>query len=101
MSAFVVISRFKVANGVSPDVRDAFIRRPHLVDDAPGFMGMEVLTPTGDAAEFWLVTRWTDESSYRTWHHGHAYRESHKGIPSGLKLDASRTLIMTFTSFAS
>lgn len=101
MGAFVVISRFKVANGTAPEVRAAFVARPHLVDDASGFLGMEVLSPTGDPDEFWLLTRWDDESSYRTWHGGHAYRESHKGIPSGLKLDPSRTRIMTFTSFAS
>ena len=100
MNAFVVISRFKVANGISPAVRDAFLARPHLVDHATGFLGMEVLSPTTDPDEFWLLTRWVDESSYRHWHQGHTYRESHKGIPSGLRLDASRTLIMTFTSFA-
>ncbi|HEX7708151.1 MAG TPA: antibiotic biosynthesis monooxygenase [Thermoanaerobaculia bacterium] len=98
---FVVISRFKVANGISSEVRDAFLARPHLVDDASGFLGMEVLSPTSDPDEFWLLTRWGDETSYRTWHSGHAYRESHKGMPSGLKLDPSRTRIMTFTSFAS
>lgn len=101
MDAFVVISRFRVANGTSQEVRDAFLARPHLVDDVSGFEGMEVLSPTGDSDEFWLLTRWKDEPSYRSWHHGHAYRESHKGIPQGLKLDASRTAIMTFKSFAS
>lgn len=101
MNAFVVISRFKVANGISSDVRDAFLKRPHLVDSAPGFLGMEVLSPSADPDEFWLLTRWSDETSYREWHRGHTYRESHKGIPAGLRLDPSRTLIMTFTSFAS
>lgn len=101
MGAFVVISRFKVANGVSPEVRDAFLRRPHLVDSAAGYVGMEVLSPTADPDEFWLLTRWTDEQSYRTWHRSHEYRESHKGIPAGMRLDPSRTLIMTFESFAS
>lgn len=101
MEVFVVISRFRVANGLTPEVRDAFAQRPHLVDSAPGFLGMEVLSPTADRDEFWLLTRWTSEQNYRDWHHGHDYRQSHRGIPAGLKLDASRTLIMTFTSFAS
>jgi heme-degrading monooxygenase HmoA len=64
-------------------------------------MDMEVLSPSADPDEFWLLTRWSDEPSYRAWHHGHSYRESHQGIPSGLKLDPSRTKIMTFTSLAS
>lgn len=101
VSAFVVISRFRIANETSREVRDAFRARPHLVDDASGFLGMEVLSPTSDSEEFWLLTRWSSEASYRAWHHGHTYRESHKAMPPGLKLDASRTLIMTFNSFAS
>lgn len=100
MGPFVVISRFKVANGVAPEVRAAFLDRPHLVDDAPGFIAMEVLSPTDDPDEFWLLTRWTDETSFRVWHRSHSYRESHKGIPAGLKLDPTRTRIMTFTSLA-
>ena len=101
MPAYVVISRFKIANDTAREVRDAFLSRPHLVDTAPGFQGMEVLTPTNDPDEFWLLTRWADEESYRSWHHGHTYRESHKSMPPGLKLDSARTLIMTFRSFAS
>jgi hypothetical protein len=47
---------------------------------------MEVMSPVGNPAEVWLVTRWRDEQSYRSWHRGHGYCGSHKGIPKGLKL---------------
>ncbi len=30
---YVVISKFRVANGMSEEVKEAFINRPHLVDD--------------------------------------------------------------------
>ena len=83
---FVALSRFVIKNEMQQEVREAFKRRPHLVDDAPGFVRMEVLSPQGDAHEIWLMTFWTDEESFRTWHHSHLYRESHKGIPKGLKL---------------
>ena len=93
---FVAMSRFAVANGMSEEVRQAFRDRPHLVDGAPGFLRMEVLTPRDDPDEFWLLTWWTDERSFREWHHGHLYRESHKGIPRGLKLDAAATEVRFF-----
>jgi heme oxygenase (mycobilin-producing) len=92
----VALSRFTVANGMTSQVKEAFVNRPHLVDDAPGFLGMEVLCPFDNADEFWLMTRWADEPSYRAWHHSHLYRESHQGIPNGLKLVPGGTSIRLF-----
>ena len=99
--SYVSISRFRVRNGMEGDVADAFRERPHLVDDAPGFVRMDVLSPSEDASEFWLVTYWTDEESFRAWHHGHTFRESHGGIPKGLKLDAAATELRAFRYVAS
>lgn len=87
----LAISRFTVANGMQEQVRQAFAERPHLVDESPGFLRMEVARPTGDDSEFWLMTWWTDKESFQSWHHGHSYRESHKGIPKGLRPDPKRT----------
>ena len=98
---YVSISRFRVRNGMEGDVADAFRTRPHLVDDAPGFVRMDVLSPAEDASEFWLVTYWTDEDSFRAWHHGHTFRESHAAIPKGLKLDATATELRAFRYISS
>ena len=98
---YVSISRFRVRNGMEDDVADAFRGRPHLVDDTPGFVRMDVLSPAEDPSEFWLVTYWRDEASFRTWHHGHAFRESHSGIPKGLKLDPAATELRAFRYVAS
>ena len=84
--AFVALSRFTVANEMIGQVRRAFLDRPHLVDGAPGFVRLEVLTPLDNPDEIWLFTYWTDENSFRVWHHSHLYHESHKAIPKGLKL---------------
>lgn len=53
---YVAVSRFRVANGMGGEVAAAFRERPHMVDDAPGFVRMTVLSPEDDEAEFWLVT---------------------------------------------
>jgi heme-degrading monooxygenase HmoA len=84
--SFVALSRFVIANDMREQVKEAFLNRPHLVDDAPGFVSMDVISPLEEPDEIWLITYWTDEQSYRTWHHGHVYHASHKGIPKGLKL---------------
>ncbi len=96
----VALSRFTIANDMAPSVREAFRQRPHLVDRASGFLGMEVMSPLGDSAEIWLLTRWSDEQSYQTWHRGHDYHQSHKGIPKGLKLVPKSTEIRLFEVFS-
>jgi len=96
----VALSRFTIANDMMEEVRAAFRGRPHLVDDASGFLGMEVMSPIERQAEIWLVTRWRDESSYRAWHRGHDYHEAHKGIPKGLKLVPGSARIQLFEVFA-
>ena len=97
---FTALSRFTIDNGKSDDVRTAFRQRPHLVDHAPGFISMEVMSPLDNQAEVWLVTRWRDEQSYRTWHRSHEYHESHKGIPKGLKLVPGTANVRLFEVFA-
>ncbi len=98
---YVSISRFRVDNGMEGEVADAFRSRPHVVEGTAGFVRMDVLSPVEDDAEFWLVTFWTDEASFRAWHHGHTFRESHSGIPKGLKLDARATELRGFRYVAS
>jgi len=90
---FVAMSRFVVANGMEESVRQAFAARPHLVDQAPGFIRMSVLRPAECPAEFWLLTYWESEPAYLTWHKSHSYHESHAGIPPGLKLVPENTQI--------
>ena len=95
-ATFLALSRFRVRNGMEGEVRKAFLRRPHLVDAADGFVRMDVVSPAGDDAEFWLLTYWRDEASFRAWHHSHLYRDSHSGIPHGLKLEPEATELLTF-----
>ncbi len=97
---FLSISRFAVANNHDNAVRDAFHERPHLVDSAKGFIRMEVANPCGNPKEFWLLTWWQDEDCFNVWHRSHAYHESHRGIPKGLKLDPERTEVMKLNVFA-
>lgn len=90
---FAVRSRFVIANGMEAEIRAAFRNRPHLVDSAPGFVRMEVLSPMDRPAEIWLMTYWASEQNYRDWHASHHYRDSHAGIPKGLRLVGKETEI--------
>jgi diguanylate cyclase (GGDEF)-like protein len=89
-----VISRFRVRNGFEDQVRAAFPARPRLVENEKGFCGLEVLTDASDGCIFLLITRWTSEAAFRSWHSSAAHHASHEFIPQGLKLDASFTQIV-------
>lgn len=83
---FIALSCFTIDNDMSAEVRAAFAQRPHRVDAVPGFVSMEVMSPTDNAQEVWLLTRWRDQASYTAWHSSDEYHASHAGIPKGLKL---------------
>ena len=87
----IAMSRFRVANHREHDVRQAFLDRPHFVDNKPGFLGLEVFQDQADRALFYLLTRWTDVSSFRTWHSSQEHKHSHEMMPKGLKLDSAFT----------
>ena len=89
----VVLSQFRVANGMEEAVRQAFSDRPHLVERAGGFLGMEVFRDSGDPSIFLLTTRWSDIESFRAWHGSEAHKLSHCGIPKGLRLDPAHTKV--------
>jgi len=90
---FVALSTFRVANGMEDQVTEAFLKRPHAVDNEPGFIRPEVLRPVDDASEFWLITWWSDQQSWETWYRSERHKRSHDGIPKGLKLDPSATQV--------
>lgn len=94
--AFVAMSRFAVANGMVEDVKAAFRDRPQLVEQAEGFLKLDVLSPVDAPEEIWLITYWTDRESFLAWHHGPAHKNSHRFIPKGLKLDPTRTRLAYF-----
>ena len=82
---FVALSTFTVANEMAPQVKEAFINRPHFVDSAPGFIRMQVLSPQENPDEIWMMTYWADEESYAAWYKNHM-QESHQNVPKGLRL---------------
>jgi heme-degrading monooxygenase HmoA len=87
----VAMSRFRVKDRRELEVRQAFLDRPRFVDTEAGFLGLEVFQDQADCAVFYLVTRWSDVSSFRTWHSSQAHKRSHELMPAGLKLDSAFT----------
>lgn len=97
---FTVISTFEILNGMENEVKQAFIKRPGLVEKYEGFVGLDVLSPLENSSQVWLITHWTDEESFKTWHKKHL-KDSHAGIPKGLKLVPHSFKLRFFNHIAS
>lgn len=82
---FAAISRFEIENDMEEAVKNAFINRPGLVENHPGFKRLDVISPVDNPAEIWLITYWSDKETFEKWHKNHL-KDSHKMIPKGLKL---------------
>jgi heme-degrading monooxygenase HmoA len=75
----VRINAITVSPGAGDELARRFAARAGAVDDAPGFEGFELLRPT-DGRDTWLVvTRWSDEESFRAWTESPAFAHGHRG----------------------
>ncbi len=100
-TSIAVLSKFTVANGKEDEVKVAFKSRPHLVEKTVGFLRMDVICPTERPAEIWLLTYWADRESLELWHNSHLHKQSHHGIPPGLKLLRGATSLAVFDFISS
>lgn len=89
----VVISKFEISNHTEQAVKQAFRQRPHKVDEAAGFVRLEVLCPQDNPAEIWLLTYWADAAAYQAWYRSHQYHEVHQMMPKDMKLVPNSTEI--------
>src|SRR3954469_24350652 len=62
---YVSMSRLRVAASESGALIDAFRGRAHLVDEAPGFVDLEVWRSDRDPDEVIMVSRWRDRDCCR------------------------------------
>jgi heme-degrading monooxygenase HmoA len=100
---FAVISKFTIDNkdNMTASVKNAYRERPHLVENAAGFVRLDVLSPVQNPDEIWLITYWTDQTSFQEWYRTHLYKEAHANIPAGLKLISDRTEMLFFEHISS
>jgi heme-degrading monooxygenase HmoA len=77
---YVSMSRLRVAASESDALVAAFRRRVHLVDDAPGFVDLEVWRSDRDPSEVIMVSRWRDRAAFTAYMRSSAHKLSHSRI---------------------
>ena len=81
---YVSLSRHRVAPERADDLVSAFRRRAHLVDDADGFVDLEVWRSDRETDEVIMVSRWRDRAAFKAYMKSDAHRISHDRIDGEL-----------------
>jgi heme-degrading monooxygenase HmoA len=81
---YVSVSRLRVPAERSAELVDAFRRRAHLVDEADGFVDLEVWRSDRDAGEIVMVSRWRDRDAFKEYMRSERHRISHARIDPAL-----------------
>jgi heme oxygenase (mycobilin-producing) len=81
---YVSVSRLRVPEDRAPELVAAFRRRAHLVDDADGFVDLQVWQSDRDRTELMMVSRWRDRAAFTAYMRSDAHRASHARIDPDL-----------------
>ncbi|KEI43472.1 mycobilin-forming heme oxygenase MhuD [Saccharopolyspora rectivirgula] len=76
--AVVKINAIEVPEGAGPELEKRFAARHGAVDNAPGFLGFELLRPVKGDNRYFVYTKWESEEAFQNWANGPA-KEAHAG----------------------
>jgi heme-degrading monooxygenase HmoA len=81
---YVSLSRLRVDPNRVEELVEAFRNRAHLVDDAEGFVDLEVWRSDREPGEVIMVSRWRDRECFREYMRSEAHAISHGRIAPDL-----------------
>jgi heme-degrading monooxygenase HmoA len=81
---YVSLSRLRVPGERAAELVSAFRRRAHLVDDADGFVDLQVWQSDRDPGELVMVSRWRDRDAFKVYMKSEQHRVSHDRIDPDL-----------------
>jgi heme-degrading monooxygenase HmoA len=82
---YVSMSRLRVSVERAPSLVSAFRRRVHLVDDADGFVDLQVWQSDRDPGELIMVSRWRDRAAFTAYMRSEDHKVSHDRIDPELQ----------------
>ena len=76
--AVVKINAIDVPPGAGEELERRFAARQGAVENAPGFLGFELLRPVAGETRYFVYTRWETEEDFQNWSAGSG-RQAHSG----------------------
>jgi heme-degrading monooxygenase HmoA len=91
------INALSVPADGGPELERRFGQRLGAVDAQPGFLGFDLLRPTGENEQRWFVmTRWESADAFQAWVESQAFRHGHARSDGGGKPVASDSELLEF-----
>ena len=82
---YVSMSRLRIPPEAAAELVGAFRARARLVDDADGFLDLQVWQSDRDRGEILMVSRWRDRDAFKAYMRSAEHQVSHDRIPAALK----------------
>lgn len=81
---YISMSKLRLPGDRSEELVAAFRRRAHLVDDAAGFIDLQVWRSDRDPGEIVMVSRWRSREDFKDYMRSAAHGASHERIDPDL-----------------
>jgi len=81
---YVSLSRLRIPEERAPELVSAFRRRARLVEQADGFLDLQVWQSDRDPGEIVMVSRWRDRDAFKAYMKSESHRISHARIAPDL-----------------
>jgi heme-degrading monooxygenase HmoA len=81
---YVSLSRLRVPEERAPELVEAFRGRAHLVEEADGFVDLQVWQSDRDEGELVMVSRWRDREAFKAYMRSDRHRISHERVDPAL-----------------
>ena len=65
--AVVKINAIEIPPGAGEELEQRFAARRRTVEQAPGFLGFELLRPIAGESRYFVYTKWESEEAYQAW----------------------------------
>jgi heme oxygenase (mycobilin-producing) len=82
---YVSLSRLRVPDHAAAELITAFRQRARLVEDADGFVDLQVWQSDRDLGEILMVSRWRDRDAFKEYMRSDAHATSHARIDPALQ----------------
>ena len=79
------MSRLRIPEARAPELVSAFRRRARLVEEAAGFIDLQVWQSDSDAGELVMVSRWRDRDAFKAYMKSERHQTSHDRIDPDLQ----------------
>jgi heme-degrading monooxygenase HmoA len=89
----VKINAISVPEGRGEVLEERFAARADSMQDVPGFLGFELLRPTGGEVRYFVYTRWEDDAAFEAWRTGDRAGQAHAGAQEGGPVSSGAELL--------